>query len=127
MLEGCALAQRAEHNQADASVLQQPCGVAGKEFVIDLKVFVERGSSGGHYAKPVHREISCGSRIETLSCDGAEHNAAIGIGNTGGRTEALRHPKSASSAGPQIRPWQGPMPQRVCSFASVQPRRGTSA
>ena len=35
-------------------------------------------------------------------------------------TLAASQPKRNSVAAPQIRPWHGPMPQRVCSFASRQ-------
>ena len=39
-------------------------------------------------------------------------------GKTGGRTESGFHLKRNSVAGPHILPWQGPMPQRVYSFAA---------
>lgn len=34
-------------------------------------------------------------------------------GSTGGRTETSSHPKRNRVAGPQMRPWHGPMPHRV--------------
>ena len=34
------------------------------------------------------------------------------------------HPNRCCVAAPQMRPWHAPMPQRVCSLASIQPWRG---
>jgi hypothetical protein len=41
-------------------------------------------------------------------------------GKAGGRTESLSQPKRNCAAPPQIRPWQVPMPQRVCSLAALR-------
>ena len=45
---------------------------------------------------------------------------ATRAGKIGGRTESCFHPKRNSVAGPQILPWHGPIPQRVCNFAARQ-------
>src|SRR5579859_1103095 len=45
-------------------------------------------------------------------------SASTGTGKMGGRGTGRRHPYRNSAADPQMRPWQGPMPHRVCSFAS---------
>ena len=125
VFQGCPLAERTERDKAVASIFQQPRGVAGEEFVVDCEI---RGKGRGHrrqYAKPIHREFSSISWILTSSVlRGAEHNAAIGTGNRGERTDVLRQPNNAFSAGPQTRPWHEPMPQRVWSFASVHPLCG---
>jgi hypothetical protein len=41
-------------------------------------------------------------------------------GKAGGRTESLSQPKRNCAAPPQIRPWQVPMPQRVCSLVALR-------
>ena len=47
-------------------------------------------------------------------------NVPICAGLNGGRGAAAGQPKYRLAAVPQMRPWQAPMPQRVCSLASRQ-------
>jgi hypothetical protein len=60
------------------------------------------------------------------NCNRPDHRSfakyPAGTGTIGGRTEPGCQPKSRSVIGPQIRPWQAPMPQRVCSLASRHSR-----
>ncbi|CAM3473590.1 hypothetical protein DEDE109153_18365 [Deinococcus deserti] len=44
----------------------------------------------------------------------------MGTGVSGGRRPVTVQPCSVVVAGPQTRPWQAPIPQRVCNFASAQ-------
>lgn len=49
---------------------------------------------------------------------------SIRAGNTGARVDWQCQPNRNSAAGPHTRPWHGPIPQRVCSFAARQPGIG---
>jgi hypothetical protein len=56
------------------------------------------------------------------SCGKAESHSSIMLstrtGNTGGLTDSNFQLNKNSAAAPQMRPWHGPIPQRVCSFAA---------
>src|SRR5580692_2135991 len=85
--------------------------------VIDTKVFGKTGSDCRDHALPVHQCPPITSLCCSSECSLILAKVSRRAGNTGGRTESGFHLKRNSVAGPQTRPWQGPMPQRVCNLA----------
>ena len=126
--EGGGFAERTEGDDASAAIGEQPLHVAGHKVVIDLQVFVEAGCDCGHYAIPLHRvsvEFSgigfVTAKVSAARADsGGDARLETEQGNSGGRTESARQLKRNSAAVPQMRPWQGPIPQRVWSLAARQ-------
>ena len=86
--------------------------------MVNAEIFVEASCDGGHHALPVHA-VPPDIALSAVSFVCATFVARLSMraGKIGGRTESALHPKRNSVAGPQTRPWHGPMPQRVCNFA----------
>src|SRR5580658_331394 len=114
--------QGAEGDDAGAAVVQQPVTMFRQEAVIDTKIFGKTGGDGREHTLPVHDRPPVTSLC--WSCDWAVTAAKVSTraGNTGGRTESGFQLNRNCVAGPQTRPWHGPMPQRVCSLAARHER-----
>src|SRR6185369_14003390 len=96
------------------------------EAVVDFETTIETSCDCRHYPIPVH----CYPHMTDVSspfgwCDSDVRFLSF-TGRTGGRTESGVHPRRNWVAGPQIRPWHGPIPQRDCSFAARQEPCGCS-
>jgi hypothetical protein len=63
------------------------------------------------------QKAECRQSSRIGACSPAPASVATSTGNSGGRGAGAFHPHRNSVAGPQIRPWHGPMPHRVCSLA----------
>src|ERR1043166_7399565 len=117
-------------------MIDQPLGVPGHEGVIDVEVFIKRCCRRRHHARPCHfhrypflTNRCRGRRQEQVIINPAPAywlllllRLSTRTGSTGGRTDSARQPNKNSTAPPQTLPWHGPMPQRVCSFASRHER-----
>src|SRR5579864_777762 len=86
--------------------------------VIDLKIFGKTGGDCRQHPLPVHRCPPVTSRCCNSNCFARAAKVSTRAGKTGGRTESGFHLKRNWVAGPHTRPWQGPIPQRVCSLAA---------
>src|ERR1035438_6870232 len=85
--------------------------------VIDVKIFGKTGGDCGHHALPVHQCPPVTLLCCTSNCLARAAKVSRRAGKTGGRTESGFHLKRNCVVGPQTRPCQAPIPQRVCSLA----------
>src|SRR4029079_2332325 len=86
---------------AGAALVDEPPDVSSREFMIYLERLSKARGDSRHDALPID-----------------DHRCSILTGKMGGRTDGGSQPKRNSDAGPQMRPWQGPIPHRVCNLAS---------
>src|SRR4051794_29123484 len=99
---------------------------------IYLQTLIQASCHCGHYPEPLHGvsfELPLDMRVGFRPSPGRLVLPVVVkletiAGKIGGRvfdsTKLDLQPKRNSDAAPQTRPWQGPMPQRVCSLASRQ-------
>ena len=92
----------------------EPCDVPSYEAVINCQIFVKAGRDRWHHALPHHSHRA----FSTFFVHGVAASASSLAGKTGGRTDSAPQPNRNSAAAPHIRPWHGPIPLRVCNFAS---------
>src|SRR5205823_4800685 len=116
--ERSSLAKRSESDDTRAAIGHEPVRVRRHKSVIHFVRLGKTCCDGGHDTGPFHCDAPCVLkrsdfvkvfwRLEQLT------------GKSGGRGKPTPHPKRNSAALPQMRPWQGPIPQRVCNLAARQ-------